>query len=286
MGKKNPKTPDYKGAAEAQAASDLEQLKYQTKANRPTQNNPWGSVNWTQDEEGNWTQDTTLNDKSQEALDAELGMGRDKAQLAQGMMGRLENEYGSQMDWNQYGDPTELEFDPTEIRQQAEDAAYSRASGRLDERFGESDNALEVSLRNRGLSEGDAAFDSAMANQGRSKTDAYGAAQDDAVRQGRAESAQMFDQQRQQADYSNNLRQSQMAEDMKRRGFSLNEINAIMSGQQVATPEFQNFTNATRGQATDYTGAAQAQGNFDQARSQAAWGGLGSMVGAGMGMFG
>lgn len=283
MGK--PKAPDYKGAAEAQAASDKVALEYQTAANRPDQNNPWGNVKWSQDDEGNWTQDTTLNEASQGVLDSQLGMMQDKSDLAQGMMGRLGSEFGNEMDWNKFGDPTSLEFNPDEIRQKAEDAAYSRATSRLDPRFAESDTSLEVSLRNRGLSEGDEAFDSAMANQAMSKTDAYTAAQDTAVGQGRAESDQMFQQQKQQADYANNLRQSQMSEEMKKRGFSLNEINAIMSGQQVAPPEFQSFTNAGRGAATNYSAAAQSQGNFDQAAYQSMLGGAGDMFSAGMGMF-
>ena len=278
MGK--PDTPDYKGAAEATAASDKEMLDLQTKANRPTQNNPWGSVNWKQDAQGNWTQDTTLNEQSQRALDAELGMGADKAELAQGMMGRLGEEFGSAMDWSSFGDPTALEFNPDEIRGRAEDAAYGRATSRLDPRFAESDTSLEVSLRNRGLSEGDEAFDSAMANQAMAKTDAYSAAQDDSVKQGRAESSQMFEQQRQQADYANNLRQSQMAEEMKKRGFSLNEINAIMTGQQVQAPNFESFSQAGRGKGVDYSGAAQATGNAEQANYQAMMGGLGQAAGA------
>jgi SOS response regulatory protein OraA/RecX len=34
------------------------------------------------------------------------------------------------------------------------------------------------------------------------------------------------------ANYQNQLRQQQIAEDMQRRGYSLNEINAILTGQQ------------------------------------------------------
>lgn len=283
MGKKStPAAPDYEAAAVATAASDKEALEYQTQANRPNQNNPWGNVEWSQDSAGNWTQDTTLNALSQDALDSELAMGRDKAQLAQGMMGRLENEFGSEMDWGQYGDTTDLEFNSDELRQRAEDAAYERSSGRLDERFGQSDNTLEISLRNRGLSEGDAAFDSAMANQATAKTDAYGDAQNAAVSQGRQESAQMFGQQMGEADYANKLRQTQMTEDMQRRGFSLNEINAIMSGQQVQAPQFESFTNAGRGAATDYSGAATAQSNFDQAQSQSMMGGIGDIANLGV----
>jgi hypothetical protein len=281
----SPDTPDYKGAAEATAASDKEMLDAQTQANRPNRNNPWGSESWEQDADGNWTQNTTLNSDSQAALDSQLGMMKDKNQLASGMVGRMEDEFGDPMDWGKFGDPTSLEFDPTELRQRAEDSAYEKSSGRLDKRFGQSDNALEVSLRSRGLSEGDAAFDNAMSNQGDAKNDAYSGAQADALREGRAESAQAFEQQRGTADYANKLRESGIGEEMKKRGFSLNEINAIMSGQQVVPPEFQNFVSANKGQGVDYTGATNSQGNFDQASYQSMMSGIGDVAGAGMGMF-
>jgi hypothetical protein len=283
MGK--PDTPDYEAAAEATAASDERMLDKQTSANRPNRNNPWGSETWEQDADGNWTQNTTLNDTSQQALDSELNIMREKNQLGESMMGRMGEEFGEKMEWGQFGDAQSLEFNPDEIRQQAQDAAYDRSSGRLDSRFDQSDNELEVSLRNRGLSEGDAAFDSAMANQSDSKNDAYANAQNDAVGQGRAESAQAFDQQKQSTDYANNLRQSQMSEEMKKRGFSLNEINAIISGQQVAPPEFNSFNQAQKGQGVDYSGATKAGFNADMAKSQQLMDGVTGVAGAAGGMF-
>jgi hypothetical protein len=42
-----PKPPDYKGAAEATAASNLEAIKVQTAANRPTLVTPFGTQSWT-----------------------------------------------------------------------------------------------------------------------------------------------------------------------------------------------------------------------------------------------
>ena len=278
MGK--PDAPDYEAAAEATAAGDLEAVKYQTNANRPDQYSPWGSVTWDQDADGNWTQNTNLTADSQAALDAELGMTKDKALLSQSMMGRLDDEYGTEMDWSQFGDSTGLEYNADEIRQKAEDASYANAKSRLDQQYGQSDNALEISLRNRGLSEGDAAFDSAMLNQNTARTDAYATAQNNSVLQGREEADQMFNQQIAQTDYANNLRQSDMTEELTKRGFSLNEINAIMSGEQVAMPTFSNFVSANKAEGADYMGAANAQSNFDQANYQTTMSGLTSAASA------
>lgn len=48
-----PKTPDYKGAAEATAAGNLEAAKYATQANRANQYTPWGNLIWTSDRQFN-----------------------------------------------------------------------------------------------------------------------------------------------------------------------------------------------------------------------------------------
>lgn len=281
MGKKS--TPDYKGAAEETARSDAEMLDKQTMANRPNQYNPWGSMEWSQGPGGQWSQTQTLTEDAQSALDAQMAMQKGKSEQGLGMMDRMKDEFGEPVDWGQFGDQTGLEFDPTELRQRSEDAAYGRATSRLDPRFEQEGQALEIKLRNRGLTEGDAAYDSAMQNFNQTKTDAYDRAQTGAVSQGRAESGQAFQQQKGSADYANQLRQNQMKEMMQQRGMSLNEINAIMSGQQVQTPGFEGFNQAGRSQGVDYSGALKSSSEFDQAQSQMLMSGIGDMAGmAGM----
>ncbi|MBU90821.1 MAG: hypothetical protein CL475_00165, partial [Acidobacteria bacterium] len=60
------------------------------------------------------------------------------------------------------------------------------------------------------------------------------------------------------------LRQQAIAEEAQRRGMSINEMNALMTGQQVATPQMPQFLGAGAAQAPQLLAAAQAQGNFDQ----------------------
>jgi hypothetical protein len=277
MGKKD--TPDYKGAAEQTAASDERMLDKQTAANRPNQYNPWGSMEWTQDEGGNWSQTQTLTDDAQSALDAQMGLQKGKSEQALGMMDRMKDEFGQPVDWGQYGEQTGLEYDPSQLRQRAEDASYNRATSRLDPRFEQEQNALEIKLANQGLSVGDRAYDDAMANQGRTKEDAYSNAQNQAVQQGKGESAQDYQQQKGSADYANQLRQNSMKEMMQQRGMSLNEINAIMSGQQVQTPGFEGFNQAGKGKGADYSGAMKSGSDYDQANKQMLYSGIGDIAG-------
>ena len=75
MGKKKskpPPAPDYAAIARQQSADQNALLDKQTTANRVNQEGPMGSLTWSQDGAGNWTQKTTLNDQQQQALMQEI----------------------------------------------------------------------------------------------------------------------------------------------------------------------------------------------------------------------
>jgi hypothetical protein len=92
---------------------------------------------------------------------------------------------------------------------------------------------------------------------------------------------QGFNQQMQAAGYQNSLRQQAIAEEAQRRGMSINEMNALMTGQQVGTPQMPNFMGAGAAQAPQLLAAAQAQGNFDQQGYQTGAGMFNALLGAG-----
>lgn len=121
MGKsKAPKAPDYAAAAQQTAAGNLANLQYQTEANRPTINTPWGSETWTQGQgtfdqagydravqqqrrggtapdrskfygsDGKWTQNINLSPAEQEALTSQQHIQKDQSALA----GQLRSKVG------------------------------------------------------------------------------------------------------------------------------------------------------------------------------------------------
>lgn len=97
------------------------------------------------------------------------------------------------------------------------------------------------------------------------------------------------DTQYRQADYYNQLRQQAMNEMITQRGYSLNEVNALLSGQQVGLPQFNQFTNAGVAQAPQYLQAAQLQGQQNAANASASNSWFNSLmggVGTAAGMFG
>jgi hypothetical protein len=71
--------------------------------------------------------------------------------------------------------------------------------------------------------------------------------------------AQQYGLNQQYANAQNQLRQQAIAEQMQRRGMSLNEMNALLSGQQVSMPSMPTFNQAGLAQTPNILGATQAQ---------------------------
>ena len=57
---------------------------------------------------------------------------------------------------------------------------------------------------------------------------------------------QQFGMNQQAADFQNRLRQQAIAEQAQRRGMSLNEMNALLTGQQVGMPQMPSFNMASK----------------------------------------
>ena len=121
----------------------------------------------------------------------------------------------------------QMEYNPDQIRQAAEDAAYQKEANRLDPRFAREGDAMELKLRNQGLRAGDQAYDSAMSTFDTGKNDAYEQARLGATQTGMGEANQLWNQQMQGTNMSNALRDQQIAEYLQKRGFSLGEMNAL-----------------------------------------------------------
>lgn len=230
-------------AATAQGELSNEAAREANYANRPDQFNPWGSLTWgteqitdpaTGEKVTKWTQNQNLSSDAQALYDQQMGVMGGRGEMAAGMNERIRSEMGSPADWGQFGDVHGMEFSPDQIRQQAEDAAYGRSTSRLDPRFEQSDEALEVKLRNQGLRAGDQAYDAAMANAGREKTDAYQTAQYDATQAGMGEANQLYQQQMGSTEMANALRDQQIQEYLSKRNFSLSEQNKLQEGQNMS----------------------------------------------------
>ena len=103
-----PPPPDYQGMAATQAAASREITEQQTWANRPDQYNPWGSVEWDQNQVwdptteqyiNRWQQNVNLTPEAQWALDNQLYQQGYRSQLGTGLLERAEGEFADPMDW-------------------------------------------------------------------------------------------------------------------------------------------------------------------------------------------
>jgi len=266
-----------------------------------------------------WAQTQGLTPQLQDILNKQIAVMGGRTDIAGGLTGRMASEFGTPMNFNslsplaavplaQYTMPEGPLEDPYQTRQRAEDAMYSQAQSRLDPKFSSARQALEIKMRNQGLGPQDEAWQSQMMNLGRQENDAYNQALWSSVGEGRLESGQMFGQglaqnqntynqayQANQANYgqaaqnfalANQLRQQQLTEAMQQRGFSLNEINALLSGQQVSTPAMPNFAQAQAAQPAPIYQGAVDRNNAQALQQQGLYSGLGSLAGAGINAYG
>lgn len=91
--------------------------------------------------------------------------------------------------------------------------------------------------------------------------------------------AQQFQMQAQQVAQQNQLRQQAIAEQMQQRNMPLNEMNALLGGQQVSMPQMPNFVPAQQSQTPNILGATQSKYDAQLGAYNAKQAGLGNMVG-------
>lgn len=257
-----------------------------------------------------WSMTQGLSPELQGILNKQIAVQDNRTNLAGNLTERMGNEFNTPMQWDnltplhsaptpQYTMPEGDVGNPYETRQKAEDAMYNTAMSRIQPMQEGQREALELKMRNQGLRPGDAAWQAQVQNLGQQHTDQNNQALWSSVGEGREESGQMFGQQMSRnqnnfnqaygsnqanfgqamtsANYANALRQQQMTEEMQKRGFSLNEINALLSGQQVGMPQMPNFSQAGQAQpAPVMTGAAQ-QASLNNANNP--WGTVGTVAG-------
>ena len=123
----------------------------------------------------------------------------------------------------------------------------------------------QMGARQQGISE-------AMA-QGNFNNQALGQAQGldiNALNAMNAAQGQAFGLNQAYANQQNTLRQQAIAEQAQRRGMSLNEMNALLSGQQVQMPTMPTFNAAGRSETPNLMGAMQNtyQANLDAANAK------------------
>ena len=177
----------------------------------------------------------TLNPQSQAIFDQQQQMRQKLAGLGTAATETAGNVLGSGFD------TSNLPTAPINPGTTAQNAMMSRLEPTLDRRR----QALHTQLLNEGHVRGNAGYDNAMED--------YGRTENDLLLQAGAAGIPMDQQARQQA----------LAEQMTLRNLPINEIAALMSGSQIQNPQFGGYSGAPVA-APNFQQIAGQQGQWDQ----------------------
>ncbi len=315
-GKSAPKAPDYTEAYERQAESSQQNTTNQTYANRANQNTPFGQQTWqtqraidpaTGQPVTQWTQNTTLNPESQRALDAQMALTAGRSELGADQLGRIQDQFSGDINYDNFtqagrgvnaGNVRGKIGGANAYMGRAGDALMSQFDERMTPEFARQEASHDTILRNRGLKPGDEAYDTELAKLRQGQGDQRSSAMYQAQQLSAQEALRMQGMDKTKLDTFNqalkdNLgidldlskfadyqRQRDVAEEQQRRGWSLNEANALISGQQVGMPSMPSYNTAGRAETTQYGTAAgqQYQASMDAYNAEQA--AMAGMMGA------
>jgi len=239
-----PPTPDYVGAANATAAGNLDMARTQTAANRVNQITPYGSLTYSQDpnNQDSWTQTETLSPQAQATLDKQMALSDKYADVA-----NIGFDKTRSLLENPELDMSGLPSRAINVGQTAQDAILSRLRPQLDSR----EEALRTRLANQGIALGSEAYGKEMTAAGQNRNDLEMQAALQGIN----------------LDQAN--RTSAMQEQAYMQDRPLNLINALRTGGQVQSPQFQQFAQQALTQGPNTLGATQAQYEGDLANYNA-----------------
>ena len=322
MGKKSapPPAPDYTQAAEKTAASSQDAQTRADWSNRPEMDTPWGTSSWTSQAAVDpatgkpvtqWSNKVSLAGGQQDALDDQMAIQSGKSDIASGMMGRLNESYRKPYDpsqlqgYGQVGKPGQGLT--TDISGGAGADARTRIENSMWERMQpqqqQAQAGLEGKLQNMGLTRGSEAWNREtqrlgdqqsrerfnVMDRGLAEQQGQFGMERGAAEFGNTAQGQGWQQGMQGAEYQTRLRQQQIAEQLQQRAIPLNELNALLTGSQVAMPGFQDFKGSTSAGGANYSGAARDQYsgamdayNAKQAQQQSMMQGIGGIASMGM----
>jgi len=228
-----PAAPDYRGAAQETAQSNLDMARVATAANRVNQVTPYGNLDYTQsgtDPYGNptWTATTSLSDVGQQLLNNQnqtsLGLGS----TINSALGRVQDTMGQAFNPN-------LPSTGMNPGQSYQDAYMQRLAPQLEQ----SRESTTAALANQGVVPGTQAYENAMRQQAMRENDLLLGATTQGFGVGSQANQQAFNQ------------------EMTKYNMPLNTLSALRSGSQVQNPTFVNSAQQATTSGADILGATQ-----------------------------
>jgi hypothetical protein len=177
------------GMINAQADFNRWNAMQQMAFNRPNESNPYGSLEYKVDDNGNLVRETNLSHAQQNLLEQRQNTDYGLGQAAQGQLQQI-HQQGAYNPTGLPQMPGQGGFD--QERQRIEGELYGREAKILDERFGKESDQLKQSLADRGIPEGSELYNKELSEFDRRKNDAYGAARQGATAFGGQEQQARF----------------------------------------------------------------------------------------------
>lgn len=251
-----PSPPDPVATAQAQGGMNRDTAETQQLLNMVNQNNPWGSVKYTQngttgftDSQGKWVtvptfdQTTTLTPEQQAIFKSSQSAQTNLANIAKDQSGRVQSTLS---------DPFKFS------NQDAANWSYDLAQQRIHPQQERDQRDLETRLVASGIHPGTAAWDREMGRLSMANND-------------------------QNNQLALTSRGQAFSENLATRNQPLNEMTALLSGSQVSNPaQMSSPTPQTNVAGVDYTGLVKDKYQAELAQSQAGLGGLFGLAGSAM----
>lgn len=271
-----PPAPDYTGAAIATSAGNLDAARVASKANRVSQYTPYGSLIYTNNQNGDqdqWRADVNLAPEQQQMLEQQnqisLGLGDT---MNQGL-GYVQNMLDSPLDTSGF-----TNVDPASVagREQVTATILERMQPSMDRARQQKENALMIQGHNRGGE----AWNATQDDLSRAENDQRMAA----VLAGGTEQSRLIGLQ-------DARRRNELAETQTVRNEPLATLNAVRTGAMPTNPQFTNTPQQQTTAGPNLLGAAQSQYqgqlgayNAQQAGANSMMNGLFSLGSAYLGM--
>lgn len=250
---------------------------------------------------GQWTQKIELTPEQQAALDSQMKIQMNQMGLAQGLQAQVAEMMKSgfvgpelQAYMDKVGDVPEYN---DAWRNQNIQSAYNLGYDLNKDQWSQQQKSGETQLRLQGLTPGTEAYDNAMQNIFRTQN----AAKSNLTNQSILTGSQLADSayQRQLAGQNQQFAQAQQGYQtaytaaLQKYLQPLNNMNAVINGQQVGMPQFPQYAQAGNPGGINYTGATSALGDWNTGVYNSQVGAanssnnaFGSILGAGLTAFG
>jgi len=293
-----PETPDYEGAAERTAKSDLDLAKYATGVNRPDEYTPYGSRTWTKDTTfdqaaydkaladwnnpditrsggfaptqqdfttDNWRSDISLSEEGQQLFDADLRNKLGLAGLSEQGLSQLEDVFGTPFELDQ----NRAEYQGPGAFGENRDRVMNAMLARVNEQTEQDRDNKRSQLIAQGIPPGSEAWQREMDQINENLTDARQQAEIAATNQATQEYRADLAGSQQQYGAETDARDRMIRELMLNRQTPLNEFNAFRSGSQVEVPQFGAFAHQGQTSGPDYSSALAQKSRYDLANYNA-----------------